>query len=235
METATRKNRTAAGGALRATFGLPALEPGVPLGEAVFQSLYRALQSGGIKPGDRLREEDIAAELAVSRTPVREALSRMQARRFVVPAAGRGLLVRQLDRGEILELYAMRAILEGAAARLAAVQITEPELHALRGIQQRLDTADVDPNSAAQLNRRFHEAIVSAARNRYLDAAFAEVNDVIPLLGTTTFSWPKRPETAATEHGRILDALQARDPDAAESAARDHLRESLNIRLMLLG
>lgn len=233
MKTATKKARAAATSPVRSVLTLPALDPGVPLGEAVFQSLYRALQAGIIKPGDRLREEDVAAALMVSRTPVREALGRMQARRFVVPAGGRGLLVRQLERGEILELYAMRAILEGAAARLAAIQISEPELHALQAIHRKLAEAGIDPNTAAQLNRRFHEAIVHAARNRYLDAAFTEVNDVIPLLGITTFSWPRRHETAAIEHGRILEALQAKDVEAAEQAARDHLRESLNIRLML--
>ena len=93
---------------------------GVALGEAVFRSLCEALQAGSYRAGDRLREEEVAQRLKVSRTPVREALGRLAARCFVEPAGGRGLIVRNLDISEVLELYAMREIMEGAAARLAA-------------------------------------------------------------------------------------------------------------------
>src|SRR3954465_3300108 len=89
-------------------------ESGIPLSEAVFRSLCQALRIGLYRPGDRLREEDVAQRLKVSRTPVREALGRLMAKGFVEPAGGRGLIVRSLDTAEVLELYAMREILEGA-------------------------------------------------------------------------------------------------------------------------
>ncbi|QJP16024.1 GntR family transcriptional regulator [Starkeya sp. ORNL1] len=236
MATAEKTVRDSAVAAPRGLLKpLPPLEPNLPLGEAVFQSLYRALQTGVLGPGDRLREEDIAGELAVSRTPVREALSRMQDRRFVVPAGGRGLLVRRLDLNEVLELYAMREILEGAAARLAATQITRSEILMLEDIQQRLDQSGEDHAAAASLNRRFHEVIAQGARNRYLDLAIAEIKDVILLLRDTTFSEPGRNEAAGREHRLIIDGLSSRDPDAAEHAARNHIHEALKIRLKLLG
>src|SRR6478736_3301539 len=109
---------------------------GVVLGEAVFRSLCEALQGGTYRAGDRLREEEVAQRLNVSRTPVREALGRLAARGFVAPSGGRGLVVRNLDISEVLELYAMREILEGAAARLAAEHASAPEIDALRDIAQ---------------------------------------------------------------------------------------------------
>src|SRR3712207_6471716 len=91
-------------------------DSGISLSEAVFRSLREALRAGLYRPGDRLREEEVAQRLKVSRTPVREALGRLMTKGFVEPAGGRGLVVRRLDPAEVLELYAMREILEGAAA-----------------------------------------------------------------------------------------------------------------------
>ncbi|MEY9700963.1 DNA-binding GntR family transcriptional regulator [Bradyrhizobium diazoefficiens] len=139
---------------------------GVALGEAVFRSLCEALQAGSYRAGDRLREEEVAQRLKVSRTPVREALGRLAARGFVEPAGGRGLIVRNLDISEVLELYAMREIMEGAAARLAAEHASATEIDALRDIEQTfVEAPATDAIEMARLNRAFHEAICRAARN----------------------------------------------------------------------
>src|SRR3569623_2493667 len=102
------------------TGGSLARGTGAARGEAVFRSRCEALQAGSYRAGDRLREEEGAQRRKVSRTPVREALGRLAARGIVEPAGGRGLIVRNLDISEVLELYAMREIMEGAAARQAA-------------------------------------------------------------------------------------------------------------------
>ena len=167
---------------------------GVALGEAVFRSLCEALQAGSYRAGDRLREEEVAQRLKVSRTPVREALGRLAARGFVEPGGGRGLIVRNLDISEVLELYAMREIMEGAAARLAAEHASAPEIDALRDIEQAfVEVSGTDTAHMARLNRAFHEAICRAARNRYLDTASGELQDWIALLGPTTFTVSGRP------------------------------------------
>ncbi|MET4260487.1 DNA-binding GntR family transcriptional regulator [Bradyrhizobium sp. S3.12.5] len=216
---------------------------GVALGEAVFRSLCEALQAGNYRAGDRLREEEVAQRLKVSRTPVREALGRLAARGFVEPAGGRGLIVRNLDISEVLELYAMREIMEGAAARLAAEHASAPEIHALRDIEQAFveapetDAAGMAGEMAremARLNRAFHEAICRAARNRYLDNASRELQDWIALLGPTTFTVTGRPSTSHGEHQAIIEAIAARDGDKAEQLARAHIREALRCRLKLL-
>jgi DNA-binding GntR family transcriptional regulator len=212
---------------------------GVALGEAVFRSLCEALQAGSYRAGDRLREEEVAQRLKVSRTPVREALGRLAARGFVEPAGGRGLIVRNLDISEVLELYAMREIMEGAAARLAAEHASAPEIDALRDIEQAfVEASETDAaemaGEMARLNRAFHEAICRAARNRYLDNASRELQDWIALLGPTTFTVLGRPSTSHGEHQAIIDAIAVRDGGKAEQLARTHIREALRCRLKLL-
>jgi DNA-binding GntR family transcriptional regulator len=213
---------------------LSARDAGVPLSEAVFRSLCQALRAGVYRPGDRLREEEVAQRLHVSRTPVREAFGRLIAKGLVEPAGGRGLVVRSLDTAGVLEVYAMREILEGAAARLAAQHASAPELDALRDLEASFEAHAEDAREMARFNRLFHETIFRAARNRYLDAALQEMQDAIALLGTTTFSVAQRPDTAAREHHAIIAAIAARDPDRAEQAARLHIREALRARLKLL-
>jgi DNA-binding GntR family transcriptional regulator len=209
-------------------------DTGLPLSEAVFRSLCQALRAGHYRPGDRLREEDVAQRLKVSRTPVREALGRLMAKGFVEPASGRGLIVRSLGAAEVLELYAMREILEGAAARLAAQHASAPEIDALNDLEKAFESNAEDPTEMARLNRALHEAIFRAARNRYLDSALQELQDGIALLGTTTFSVGGRPSTAATEHRSLIDAIAERDPDRAERLARAHIQEALRHRLGLM-
>nr|WP_050781009.1 GntR family transcriptional regulator [Bradyrhizobium sp. ORS 278] len=210
---------------------LPIDRDNVSLGEAVFRALCRALETGVYRSGDRLREDEVAQRLSVSRTPVREAFGRLLAKGWVQPAGGRGLIVRSLDPSEVLELYAMREILEGAAARLAAQYAAPAEIAALRDIHARFVAAAGDAAELARLNRLMHGAMQRAARNRYLDAALADMHVAISLLGTTTFAAEGRPTTAAAEHAELIEAIAARDPDLAESIARNHIREALRTRL----
>ena len=210
-----------------------AIDPGLPLGEGVYRALRDALRDGRLVPGDRLREEDIARRLAVSRTPVREAFARMLARRFIEPAGGRGLVVRTLDIGEVTELYMMREILEGASARLAARHASEFEVETLRQIEESFEAA-MSEEVQADANRDLHDAIVRMARNRYLDASLEELKDALPLLGRTTFSVANRPTGAAAEHRAVVDAIAAHDLDGAEAAARAHIRGALRARLSMM-
>ncbi|MGJ5179638.1 GntR family transcriptional regulator [Bradyrhizobium oligotrophicum] len=203
----------------------------VSLGEAVFRALCQALENGLYRSGDRLREDEVAQKLNVSRTPVREAFGKLVAKGWVQPAGGRGLIVRSLDQNEILELYAMREILEGAAARLAAQYAVQAELAALRDIHARFASGEDGAIELARLNRLLHGAIQRAARNRYLDAALEDMHVATALLGTTTFAAEGRPATAAAEHGELIEAIAARDPDRAETIARSHIREALRTRL----
>ncbi|MGN7868611.1 GntR family transcriptional regulator [Paracoccus sp. 22332] len=206
---------------------------GAGLGDAVFSVLRQALRQGIFQPGDRLREEEIAEHFSVSRTPVRDALRRMLERRLLEVSGGRGLMIRRLDRAEVFELYQMREIMEGTAARFAAENATGAEIALLTDLQAAFEgTADVA--ECARLNKKFHEAIAGSVRNRFFHSPLEELQDFLALLGATTFSVSGRAGPAAAEHRRILDAIAAHDPDAAELAARDHIRSALATRLKML-
>jgi len=215
-------------------FALAPEDAGQALGEATYRALCRALRDGALKPGDRLREEEVARRLAVSRTPVREAFGRLLARRLIEPAGGRGLIVRRLEATEALELYALREILEGAAARLAAQHAFPAEIDMMRDHAAAFERAFGSPRLMERENRSLHETIFRAARNRYLDVALRDMQDSLALLGPTTFGVAGRPETASAEHRAIIDAIAARDADAAERAARDHMRAALTARMRLI-
>lgn len=210
------------------------LNPDLPLGEAVYQSMRRCLRKGIIRPGDRIKEDEVATSLAVSRTPVREAMGRLVSKGFLVPIGAKGLVVRSLDIAEVLQLYAMREILEGAAARLAATQVSQPEIDALIAIQDAIETAAGDPDEMARLNVVFHESIFRSAKNQYLTEALEELQDVIALLGPTTLAVRGRLKTASVEHRAIIAAIAAKKAKEAEELAASHIREALRVRLQIL-
>ena len=205
---------------------------GAGLGDAVFSALRQGLRSGVFQPGDRLREEEIGEHFSVSRTPVREALRRLLERRLLEASGGRGLMIRRLDRGEVFELYQMREIMEGTAARFAAENATPAEIMLLESLQMDFEAAR-DPSNWARVNKLFHDAIAGAVRNRYFHGPLEELQDSLALLGPTTFAVEGRPEAAIAEHRAILDAISIHDPDAAEKAAREHIRSALAIRLRM--
>lgn len=191
------------------------------------------IRDGQIAPGTRLREEELARNMGVSRTPVREALSRMQSYGLIALRDG-GLSVVELDRPQIMELYGMRAVLEGSAAGFAAENASSSDLVGLRHVANLFDKLGDEPADYARMNTVFHRAISEAAHNRYQIRMIEELNDYLALLPRTTFEVPGRAELAKAEHRRILDAIEKRDPEAAEKAARDHISAALQARLELL-
>ncbi len=199
--------------------------------EFVYQSLRSILQSGHLAGGERIREGEIAALLGVSRTPVRTALHRLQQQGLLDLTDGRSLGVVSLTRQQVIELYEVRQILEGSAARLAAQRASEGEIASLHRMTAESLADGKNPAQIAQRNRDFHDAIHQAAHNRYLLRALNEVHDAIALLGRTTLVDKKRANQAGLEHEAILAAIESHDPEAAERAARDHALSAMKVRL----
>lgn len=214
----------------------PADDPGfrnTSRSEYVFRALRDAIQEGRLPQGERLREEEVARRLGVSRTPVREALRRLEARGLVQEAPGRGLVVVELNKRQVIELYAMRKILEGAAARFAAQHASPGEGELLRRLAADCRDAPTPPKMA-QSNRAFHRAIYEAAHNRYLLQALSDLSDALALLPSTTFQERGRAQSAYVEHMKITEAIIAHDADAAEAAARDHIAMAEKLRSRML-
>ena len=196
----------------------------------VYDSLRDAISDGRIGVGERVREEEIARNLGVSRTPVREALQRLHQRGLLVFGAGRGLLVAELSQHQVLQLYAMREILEGSAARFAAQHADATDIAILYRLQKELADAKPDPLLLVTLNRRFHQAIYEAAHNQYLLQTLNMLHDLLALLNNATFRVPSRRAESDEEHRRIVAAIETRDPDAAEEEAREHIRQAQRTR-----
>lgn len=202
-------------------------------GQNAYRLILAAIREGAYKPGDRLREEEVAARFGMSRTPVREGLGRLQEKGLVEAASGRGLAVATLNMQQVLELYAMREEAEGAAARFAAQHITAVEIENMERLNEEFLAASGDPVAAAQINRMFHARLYDAARNRYLRQALDDLQDSIALLPETTFVEPGRAEVAYKEHRAIIDSLRKRAADDAYRTASDHIRAALLARLRM--
>lgn len=208
-------------------------DPEMNQGEVAYIRLLTAIRSGDFKPGDRLRETDVATRLSLSRTPVREALRRLEADGIVEHRPRLGAVIRQLSHTELVELYEMRSVLERTAAEMAAKHAASAEIHALDDLNRAI--AESAPAQAAALNQDFHRGIYHATRNRFLLDAARALNNALMLLGPTTLDDPERIKVVTSQHQDIIDAIAKGDVAAAGSAATVHLETSLRHRLKVLG
>jgi len=197
----------------------------------VYESLRDAISDGRIAGGERVREEEVARNLGVSRTPVREALQRLQQRGLLSFGPTRGLVVAQLSHQQVVELYAMREILEGSAARFAAKYATPEEIANLNQLQDQLRAAEGDDLLHKHLDRRFHRAVYEAAHNRYLMQMLDSMLDSFALLHSTTLRLPHRQRNSDEERQRIIAAIQKHDANRAEKAAREHILQAQRTRV----
>lgn len=205
---------------------------GLSRGSQVYRSLVSDIRSRRLRPGDRVREETVAATLGVSRTPVREGLARLQAR-GLLEVTQSGLAVATLSRPQVMEIYAMRARLEGDAAAFAAGNASTSEIAGIRHAANLFEGEGADADRMARANMLFHLTIYEAAHNRYLMRMLEDLNDSLALLPETTFSVPGRAVAAVAEHRSILRAIEDRNVSGAEKAARDHIAKALEARLGL--
>jgi DNA-binding GntR family transcriptional regulator len=192
----------------------------------VYQQILDAIAQGRMR-GEPIREVDLAKKLGVSRTPVRESLQRLE-ERGLLTASGRSVVVATLGEREALELYAIREVLEGTAARFAAERAAPQEV----GILERMHAAYMQATDNVQqmmmLNWRFHRAIHEAAHNRYLLQAINGVHDSLLLLHSTDFRQFVQSGLSDIQHRQIINAIADRDAEAADAAARAHVRSALH-------
>ncbi|MEO0356745.1 MAG: GntR family transcriptional regulator [Pseudomonadota bacterium] len=196
-----------------------------------YQQIFDAIELGDLKPGDRLRETDLADRFAVSRTPIREAIRKLESEGIVVHAPRVGAVVRQLGQQEIVELYEMRIVLETTAARLAAKHASAAEIRSLEQLNASMTDAADTPALVAALNRKFHSCILQAARNQFLADSYRSLSHALILLGRTTLETDERVATVVAQHHDIILALSAGDGAAAANMMQSHMETSLDHRL----
>ena len=192
--------------------------------------ILEAIDVGIYKPGDRLVESDLAERFGVSRTPIREALQRLETQSLLA-RDGRSLIVSSLDHNQMAELYVVRTELEGLAARLAARHATREEVRVLQDMVDRDRKLVDDPSALARSNRRFHKQIHLASHNRYLVQQLDLVHRSMALMATTSIAVEGRGSDTLVEHQAIVDAIRSRDEDGAYDALRDHISQAFVTRL----
>jgi DNA-binding GntR family transcriptional regulator len=193
--------------------------------ERAYQQLREGILSGALAPFTRLVEQRVAEDLSVSRTPVREAFKRLMSEGLVQVEAGGRVVVRDIDPREVEEIYVIREVLEGMAARLAAQRISATQLakfHTVMSVMR--DDAKAGRHEAVvQGNILFHDLLHEASGNERLRQLSRDLTDHVRRFSAQSFREADRVQHMLTEHQRLVDVLSQRDPDLAEQVAREHV------------
>ncbi len=194
--------------------------------EEIREQLIEDILNGRLAPGAKIVETRIAQQFGVSQGPVREALRDLELFGFVVSSPFRGTQVRKISTEELLEIYPIRAALEGVAARAAAVRIDQPTLvHLEELIEVMREAAGRDNHRAeADADHNFHHAIVKASGNRMVEHVWQTMRLSITTCLTHSITHRSLHEIAE-RHVAVLEALRSGDPDRAEAAVRRHIEE----------
>lgn len=199
-------------------------------------TLISAIKSGLLTPGTRLIESELGAAMNISRTPLREALALLRGE-GLLEHDEKGLRIRQLDWRAIHDLYEMRAVLEGAAAKGAALHASPAERDVIGQLvshEQQLIDQQQAPEILAEHNARFHQAILQAAKNPFLAEALERLSHLLVLLGASAYNVKSRVGAIQDEHAAINEAIQNQDEIAGEQAMHNHLEQALIARLGML-
>jgi DNA-binding GntR family transcriptional regulator len=198
--------------------------------------IREGIVGGRLRPGQRLKEEHLAAELGLSRTPVREALVLLSAEGLLDMQPNRGATVRHYTPEEIRDVYGLRAVLEGYAARLAAQRVTPERVEALEESCDRFEVLCRGEDVPALIaeNGLFHDAILDSAG---VDQLVGMVRSVVELpLVYKSFLWysPEQRQMSTHYHRQILKGLRARDSERAELAMKEHVFEARDFLVVKL-
>jgi DNA-binding GntR family transcriptional regulator len=201
--------------------------------DAVTDALREAILDGLIPASTWLREEDLAAELRVSRTPVREAIRRLTSEGLAIRIPNQGTQIAPMALEDILAVYTVRENLEGLAARVAAQRAGESLRGRLRDVHGRFQVAVKagDAATVSELNLEFHRTIREATGNQYLERFLTLVEHAVRRFGHSTFENPRRMEATVHEHEAILNAIVSGSAEDAEVHARSHMRRAREARL----
>ena len=199
---------------------------------SVYDAIRDAIVNGRIKPGEPLSESSLAAEYGTSRTPIREALQRLEVE-ALVERLPRGVQVRETSPEEIIDIYDVRITLEGAAARAAAERATELDRRRLRAAQKEMEKIGLDPAARAEVNRQFHEAIWAASHSPTLIDLLHRLNVHLVRYPTTTLEYENRWQDVLDEHTALLDAIDTHDALRAREIAEGHMAGAREVRMRM--
>lgn len=199
-----------------------------PLRELVLEAIREAIKGGTLKPRERLMEIQLAEELGVSRTPIREALRKLELEGFIVMVPRKGAYVADISFKDIADVFEIRIALESLAAGLAAERITDEEMEEMeRHLVEKADAiARQDMERLVEVDTKFHEAIYKASRNQRLMIIINNLREQIQRFRTTSLAYPGRMQQSLNEHRQLVEAIQSRDPQLARQLAQEHIENA---------
>ena len=198
--------------------------------DEAYEAIRRAILDGTLRPGERIVEQQLAKMLDVSRTPIREALHKLE-RENLVARSGRGMAVQTFSVDEVRDIYDLRAQLEGYAARRAAERIDAGEIAELRAVQEQLSVS-VDRRGGdeverlrepARLNQHFHQLVVRAARSAPLERTVGSLGQTPLIYKAYLWYGPEEKSRSGREHDELIERLAAGDARGAEEGWRAHI------------
>lgn len=198
------------------------------LSAQAYEKVRSMIMSKKLIPGQKIVQDKLAETLGISRTPLRSALQTLEGEGLIESVPRRGVIVKEFTNKEIVEIYDCRIALEGIAIRLFTNQASVNEIHQLRNLFQPFSKGKIDDSSYQKADAKFHDTIIRGSRNTFLHKLFQQGNllvciDLIGLL--------RPPEETFQEHMDIIDAIEKRDPDLAESLAKLHLDKTRQLIL----
>lgn len=208
---------------------LHAIKPIQPIREAVYEQLKMTILSGAYEVNERLLEHDLAAKMNVSRTPVREALRRLESEGLLEALPKQGLVVKSYTDDDIREIYMIREALECLAAEFAAIKATDEDIALLEKLVMDMERLNEEADSieALEAHRHFSEAYNRASHMPTLVHLIESLKGQVARFRHVSLSGPERRESAYLEHKELLNALKARDPERASALTHIHIRNAL--------
>jgi DNA-binding GntR family transcriptional regulator len=206
------------------------------MADAVYGALRHSIIHGELRPGSRLRADALAKEMNVSRTPVRDALRKLESEGLATMSARRGLIVPELSEDGLIETFQIRAVLEGLAARLAADNATPSEIAKIRELIDDLGAASHRGNidQMRDILREFRLRIYLSSHNARLLQLLTSLQDRGRQFGMSTLYTSGRPQQVLEEFRDLVKAIEARDGNLAERLARDQRNRILTFRIQML-
>ncbi|MBE8954500.1 MAG: GntR family transcriptional regulator [Quinella sp. 2Q5] len=199
-----------------------------PLRETVCEVLRDAIRRGVLEPGERLMEVQLAEELGISRTPVREAIRKLEQEGYVIMMPRRGTYVSSMSVHDVKEIFEIRSALESLSTSLAAMRIEPDELDRLRAllgeIEGHIQRRDID--KIVETDIEFHGLLYRVSRNERLVAIIGNLKEQLARFRTLSMSYPGRLQETLQEHRAMVEAIAAGDVDAARDAAERHMEQA---------
>jgi DNA-binding GntR family transcriptional regulator len=202
------------------------------LREWVYNKIEEDILNGRYKPGDDLIETKLSEELGVSRTPIREAIRQLELEGLVQYFPNKGVVVRGVSSQDIEDIYTIRMLIEGLAARWATEKITQEELEEMEEALQLEEfyTMKNDINNLMRMDSRLHDIIYKASKSKPLMKTLSTYHNYIKKARSASFKTPGRAEKVLEEHREIFEAIKNRDAEKAEKLTSEHVRNaSLNL------